>query len=367
MSVVRQALAGLALICGLSACQLAQEGEVAEGSRPVATVGTTALLTERGITLPAGFTLEVVVDGLRGPTQMISGPDGRLRVAQLNGPENAGTGQIVAVDMTDGAQEVLLTGLTKPTGMAVLGDDLWIAAGPDILRASLDERRRPGQPEAILIDLPTNGSSNGTLTVTPDGQLLYETSGRRQASGVVEGSGILWRLDPADPANPVPLATGLKGAYAHAYDSAGRLWSTEISDDLVNGQAPPDEINLIVPGGDYGWPSCSGMGEPAIAYGGSAELCAMTMRPIALLPRHATPTSLIESPWEPGVLLVALWVSGEVVRIDPAQAMETIAAPATVFIGGLNQPQHLLRTEAGDLLLSDHGTGTIYRLQAARP
>ena len=77
-------------------------------------------VTQVGLTLPTGYTVTVAAEGLQGPTQMIEGPDGRLWVAQLNGSENAGSGQVVAVDLTSGASEVLLDGLLKPTGIAIL-------------------------------------------------------------------------------------------------------------------------------------------------------------------------------------------------------------------------------------------------------
>jgi hypothetical protein len=45
-----------------------------------------------------GFT--VIADGFNGPTQITDGPDGLLFVAQLNGEENASTGQVVVFDPT---------------------------------------------------------------------------------------------------------------------------------------------------------------------------------------------------------------------------------------------------------------------------
>ncbi len=358
MNVRTKRTLALLVVCllGLAACQTDSPMPAAVSDLDQSPVD------ESGLVLAKGYAANVIATGLAGPTQMINGPDGRLWVAQLNGGENAGTGQIVAVDLQRGTQEVLLDRLTKPTGLAVVDGALWVVSGADILRAPLSEDNRPEAAESVLSDLPNNGRSNGTLTVTPDGQLLYETSGRRQGSAAVAGSGMLWLMDPAQPEAAVPLASGLKGAYAHTVDAAGRLWTSEIGDDPVNGQAPPDEINLIVAGADYGWPSCYGWGEPALNYGGTEERCATTARPAALLPQRSTPTAIIESPWEPGVLLVALWLSGEVVRVNPAEATDTVPAPITTIVDGLQQPQHLLQTADGQLLLSDHATGTIFEV-----
>ena len=312
------------------------------------------------LTLPEGYTASVVTTGLQQPTQMLLGPDGRLWLAELSGGENASTGQIVALDLATGEREVLLDGLFKPTGLAVLDGALWLAAGRDLLRAPL-AGGRPGAPETVLQNLPFNGRSNGTLTPTPDGALLFETSGSRQGNEAAAGSATLWRLEPADATEaptPQPLATGLKGAYAHAFGADGDLYTTEIGDDPVNGEAPPDELNRVVPGGDYGWPRCYGDRQPALNYGGTAEGCAETQAPVALFAPRSTPTSVAASPFEADALLVALWgpATPGVVRVD------TQTGEVTPFISGLRTPQSLLALPDGTLLVSDFSAGALYRV-----
>ncbi|CAN5877700.1 hypothetical protein BH24DEI2_BH24DEI2_21150 [soil metagenome] len=315
------------------------------------------------LVLPDGYTAEVVVTGLQGPTQLILGPDGRLWTAQLAGGENANTGEVVAVSLETGEPETLLSELLKPTGLAVLDGYLWLAAGNTLVRAPL-EGDKVGVPETVLSNLPFNGRSNGTLTVTPDGKLLYETSGRRQGNGAQPGSATLWALSPDAPTQPTPLATGFKGAYAHTYDAAGNLFSTDIGDDPVNGRPPPDELDLVTAGGDYGWPQCFGNLEAARNYGGTPEKCAATEAPLALFAPQSTPTSVVVSPFEGNVLLVALWgpANPRVVRVpyDP----ETLQASGevTTFIEGLSLPQSLLALPDGGLLVSDFASGTVYRV-----
>ena len=314
------------------------------------------------LTLPEGYTATVAVTNLQSPTHMTLAPDGRLWLTQLAGGENAGQGQVVAVELETGEREVLLRDLEKPTGLAILDTYLWLAAGNDLLRAPLSETG-VGTPEVVLEDLPFNGRSNGTLTVTPDNTLLFETSGRRQGNEAQEGSGTLWELRVANPTEPTPLATGLKGAYAHTFDADGSLFITEIGDDPVNGGAPPDELNRVVPGGDYGWPQCFGQQQPAENYGGTEEACQETLAPLALFAPQSTPTSVVASPFTEDTLLVALWGPAErgVVQIsydldDPA------ATEVTPFIGGLELPQSLLSLPDGSLLMSDIAAGVIYRV-----
>ncbi len=319
-----------------------------------------------GLTLPDGFRATVAAEGLTGPTQHVIGPDGRLWVAQLAGRENAGAGEVVAIDLATGERETLLAGLTKPTGIAVLSGALWIAAGRDILRAPLEENdggaNSVGEPETILSDLPFNGRSNGTLTATDDGMLLYETSGRRQGNGAQPDSGAIWRLDPAEPQNPQPLATGLKGAYARTIDDAGRLWTTEMGDDPVNGEAPPEEINLVVEGADFGWPQCYGDQLPARNYGGTEEICAETRQPVVTFPPHSSPTSIVVSPFAEDELLVALWIGRGVQRVQITPAGDNATGTVEPFLDGLTNPQHLV-VDGDTLLVSDFATGIIYRIE----
>ncbi|WP_420631437.1 PQQ-dependent sugar dehydrogenase [Candidatus Leptofilum sp.] len=296
------------------------------------------------------------------------GPDGRLWVAQILAGENDAAGQVVAVDLASNSQEVLLEGLNKPTGIAVLDGVLWIAMEDQLLRANLDDQLKPQTPEIVLTDMPNNGRSNGTLTITPNNQLLYETSGRRSGNRASEGSGILWQLNPAQPNKPTVLATGLKNAYAHVFDGNGRLWITEVGDGTVTGEnfegQPPEELNLVAPGGDYGWAQCFGNQEPALNRDGTTEICVETEPPVALFPPQATPTSIAVAPWDDSVLLVALWLRGKVTAVQiEVDADGRFVGTTSIFLTGIQNPQHLLPTPDGALLISDYRTGTIYRIE----
>lgn len=318
------------------------------------------------VEVPESYRVEVFADGLLGPTQMIVGPDGRIWLAQLSGEENAGTGQVIALEADDPERrQVLLENLFKPTGIEFLDDGLWIASGRDLLRATLGADGQLAQPETVLEDLPFNGRSNGTLTVSPDGRLIYETSGSRQGNVAAEGSAALWELDPAHPQEPRLIAGGLKNAFGHTFDELGRLWATDVADDPVNGGPPPDELNLIVAGADYGWPACFGDREPATNYGGTEAACAATRPAVAVFPARSTPTSVAISPWEADVLLVALWGPSQpsVVRVHVViEGSEARADDVSPFVTGPAHPQSLLVLPDESMLVSDFETGTIYQI-----
>jgi len=42
------------------------------------------------------------------------------------------------------------------------------------------------------------------------------------------------------------------------HPKTGKVWATEMGRDLLGDDLPPDEINIIEQGRDYGWPFCFG-------------------------------------------------------------------------------------------------------------
>ncbi len=317
-----------------------------------------------------GYVVETLVDGLEGPTQVARHPDGRLLVAVLGaGGEGAATGQVLAIEpdetaATDGGPpaepEVLVGGLDTPTGLAVAGDRLWIMERTRLVTAPLGG----GSTTVVREDLPNNGRSNGSLTATSDGRLLYDTSGRQEGTRAADGTGVLWSLDPLEPdAEDQPVMTGMKHAYATVEDGRGGLLVTEIGDGRYDDERPPDEVVVIPQSGarevaDGGWPRCIGDRQPVVENDGTSEWCERAVPSLALFEPGATPTSVELAPWDDEVAVVALWQTGELVEHPivrapggPPVAVERIAT-------GLDGPQDLL-VDGDRLLLSVHGRGAV--------
>ncbi|HEX6150870.1 PQQ-dependent sugar dehydrogenase [Nocardioides sp.] len=132
-----------------------------------------------------------------------------------------------------------------------------------ILRARLDEDDRLGEATAVLTGIP-NGfiHDGGRLAFGPDG-FLYASTGE---TGVGELSqdpaslgGKILRItsdgEPApgnpDPSSPV-WSLGHRNVQGLAFDDQDHLWASEF------GQSTYDELNLIRPGSNYGWPEAEG-------------------------------------------------------------------------------------------------------------
>ena len=304
----------------------------------------TAVATPLPFNLAAGFTAEPLPYTFKQPTQFFV-EGNHLWLAQLNGREGDSQGQVLQIDLENGSQRVILEGLDKPTGIALLNGTLWIATRDELLKANPAD---PESLEVILTGLPNNGRSNGTLTVTPNGRLLYETSGRRNNPE----SGRLWELDPLTNESRV-VATGLKNAYAHVFDDHGRLFITEIADGTVGDVTFPGEINWVAEGADFGWPRCYGR-----------ELagpdCAGVRPALKVLPEHSTPTGLTVSPFAPDTLLVALWLTGEVLAVPLSYRGDNAVGGEVPFIQNMQNPTHLISHPDGSVWLSEYATGTIW-------
>jgi len=301
-----------------------------------------------------GIDIAVVIDDLQGPTQLSVAPDGSYLLAQLAGTENEGSGQVVQIDPDSGAQIVLFDGLDKPTGVAVRGDEVWVMESDQLSRGP----RSGGELTLVAEDLPNNGRSEGTLTITPDGDVLYNTSGRKRGANVVPDSGRLWTV--GDDGESVELASGFKNAYAHTFDADGVLWTTEIGDGRFDDLPPLDELVAVQPGIDHGWPVCVGDNRAVLELDGSDEICAASPRSHATFPAQATPTSVVVSPFDPDHLLVALWVTGEVVAVPRVASAEPHVPE--VFLSGLNGPQHLVALD-DQLLLVEFGANRILSVE----
>jgi glucose/arabinose dehydrogenase len=119
-----------------------------------------------------------------------------------------------------------------------------------------------GIPGAVYHD-------GGRMAFGPDG-MLYITTGDATTRDIAQdraslGGKILRLRDdgsiPADnPFNTAVYSYGHRNPQGLAWDSDGRLWETEHGPTGEQGSCCRDEINLIKPGANYGWPAVSGDG-----------------------------------------------------------------------------------------------------------
>lgn len=115
-------------------------------------------------------------------------------------------------------------------------------------RATLDlEEQVLRDLEVLWEQSPAPGSGHFSLRLLIQDEHLFITSGDRQ--GGAEGAVLRLPLD-GDSA-PERWTTGSRNILGIDEDSEGRIWITEM------GPRGGDELNLLIPGEDYGWPEVS--------------------------------------------------------------------------------------------------------------
>jgi glucose/arabinose dehydrogenase len=166
----------------------------------------------------------------------------------------------------DGVAEtrtVFLSGLNSPFGMALVGDDFYVADTDAVLRFPyrVGETTISASPTRIT-DLPAgtrNHHWTKSLIASPDGAHLYATVGSNSniaEHGIdeEEGRAAIWEIDRASGAKRL-FATGLRNANGMDWEpGTGMLWAAVNERDELGSDLVPDYMTSIRDGGFYGWP-----------------------------------------------------------------------------------------------------------------
>lgn len=114
----------------------------------------------------------------------------------------------------------------------------------------------------------------------------------------VDRQAALWRFAAEGPgkwaAEPTVFARGLRNSLALVRTRAGTLLQAENSIDVADPAWPPEELNVLKAGANYGWPYCMGANQPAPAWKARNVSCAPYRKPDLLLPAHGAPLDLVE-------------------------------------------------------------------------
>ena len=325
------------------------------------------------LVVPAGFEVEVFAQVDGGPRLMAFGPDGVLYVAV----RDAGT--VVAIPAANQVTAVL-TGLNGPHSLTFRGNDLYVAVNDGVLRF----RNAADSPEQVVM-LPAGGQhSTRTARMGPDDQ-LYVTAGST-CNFCVESDprrAAMMRYD-ADSGNFIVLAHGLRNSVDFAWHPlTGDLWALDNGGDGLGDDEPPEEINVIHSGGDYGWPDCIGL-QRGVSWGDGAQpdRCGSTLGPEQEMQAHSAPLGItfytgtqfpVEYWNDAFVTFHGSWNRDEptgykVVRVHAASGR---AAGLEDFLTGFldvqsrttsGRPVGVVAGPDGALYISDDATGNIYRV-----
>jgi glucose/arabinose dehydrogenase len=212
--------------------------------------------------LPSGFSISVFAKDLPGARVMlpepVSGDQWRLWVSQTSAGQISRVtvqgGRVVGQDSPGGLQD-----LRKPHGLALPPGEpgyLYVAEEHQISRRLLES----GDPGAKIADLPTGGNHfTRTIGFGPDGRLYVAIGSSCNVCHEADQRRAKIYSMNSDGSDFNEYARGLRNAVFFAWHPVTeQLWATEMGRDLLGDDLPPDEINIVREGGNYGWPTCYG-------------------------------------------------------------------------------------------------------------
>ncbi|MFE9625256.1 PQQ-dependent sugar dehydrogenase [Streptomyces sp. NPDC006527] len=193
------------------------------------------------------------------------------------------------------------------------------AEGNRIARMTYDGSKLSGY-RTLVSGIKKGGKNGGRLKFGPDGY-LYATTGDAWTPSDAQDrnslNGKILRMTPdGKPAPGNPFGTlvysmGHRNPQGLAWDAQGRLWETEI------GEKAWDEVNLIRPGRNYGWPTCEG----------ACSVAGMTDPVYQWRPEEGVPSGLA---YADGALYIAALRGQRLWRIPVTRT--TAGAPVAHFV-----------------------------------
>jgi glucose/arabinose dehydrogenase len=205
--------------------------------------------------VPSGFRVNVFAQGLGKPRMMAVAEDGTVYVTR---PESD---DVLALRDSDGdgrADEprTVVADLKKVHGIAIHHHRLYLAAPRELFVADLRPDRTIAAPQLIMGDLPDGGQHpNRTLAFGPDGMLYISVGSSCNACRETnEEHATVLRAQP-DGRQRTIYARGLRNTIGFDWHpETGELWGMDHGSDWRADEQPPEELNRLQQGENYGWP-----------------------------------------------------------------------------------------------------------------
>jgi glucose/arabinose dehydrogenase len=338
---------------------------------------------------PEGFHVSVFAQALGNPRMLAIDDDGTVYVTRRE------QGDVLALrdEDNDGRADdkgQVIVKLDTVHGITVHQDVLYLATPRQVFVADRPRDGRVVTPRLLIDGLPDGGQHpNRTLLFGPDGMLYISVGSSCNACDETNKEHATLLQARPDGSQRAVYALGLRNTIGFAWQpQTGELWGMDHGSDWRGDDQPPEELNRLQAGANYGWPFCYGdrqvdehlSAEPPGT--SRATYCRQTQAPVLVYQAHSAPMAMVfyqasQFPEEyRGDAFVAMrgsWnrkpaVGYKVVRIRFAngqpQGFEDFVSGFLIGNGReqFGRPVGLTVTRDGSLLVSDDTNGVIYRI-----
>ncbi|MFT5644615.1 MAG: glucose/arabinose dehydrogenase [Janthinobacterium sp.] len=238
-----------------------------------------------------GFSVQAYARNLLHPRWLYVLPNGDVLVAETNAPPKPDgitgikdaivnyfmnkAGSITATanritllrDIDDNGiartRTVFLQNLHSPFGMALVGNDLYVANADAVLRFPYQTGQTTITEKGTkVMDLPggpINHHWTKNIVASPDGKHLYASVGSNSNAGengmeVELGRAAIWEFERASGKSRI-FASGLRNPVGMAFQpQSGALWTAVNERDMLGNDLVPDYMTSVKDGAFYGWP-----------------------------------------------------------------------------------------------------------------
>ncbi|MQY39753.1 hypothetical protein SRB17_77800 [Streptomyces sp. RB17] len=214
------------------------------------------------------------------------------------------------------------------------------AEGNRVVRMTYDGTKL-GDYKVLLQGIKKNRYHNGgRLAFGPDGY-LYVSTGEAQQPDLAQDknslNGKILRMTtdgkpaPGNPFGNYVYSYGHRNPQGLAFDRNGRLWEAEF------GNSSKDELNLIKPGANYGWPTCEG----------SCNVAGMTNPKATWNVSEASPSGIAIVR---NVVYMASLRGERLWRIPISGDSESVGTPSAYYVGTYGRLRTVTKVPGADQL-----------------
>ncbi|MBD2715368.1 PQQ-dependent sugar dehydrogenase [Microvirga sp. STR05] len=248
--------------------------------------------------VPAGFTISKYAEGLDAPRMLAQAPNGDLYVSN----RVKGTVTLLRDANKDGKVELTKQVAQKPHlhGLALKDGKLYMAAVRELYVADVKADGTLGELKTLYKDLPDAGQhANRTLQFGPDGKLYLSVGSTCNACDEDNPENATLLQVNTDGSGRTVYATGLRNTIGFDWHPTTKaLFGMDHGIDWLGDEDQQEELNLLKPGGNYGWPSIIADGKPYPANKPKsgetyAQFDAKAVRPLLLYKAHSAPLGLV--------------------------------------------------------------------------